>query len=328
MHSPATDIEVSVLCLTYNHEKYIEDALKGFMLQETSFSFEVIIHDDASSDETRSILENYASRYPETITLILQSDNQYSKGVDILKDILVPRSKGRYLAICEGDDYWFDPLKLQKQYDLMEAYDECSFCFANAELIDAESKKSLGTMVKPGGKSYRFPPTTQRLSMDDMVSVGSIPTATYFFTKTAYEKIPKLPEGAFSGDLTYQLFMSHPQGAVYLDDPVAAYRVGVPGSVSSQWRRSPEKSVRANASIILMWEYFDSWTDHHYEEEVRLQINKALYDNAKHLCDRRLLSFQSALLASSSISRLEKIKCVLLYVSPGLFKFVRAVMGS
>ena len=107
-------ITVSICCLTYNHEKYIRQCLDGLIMQKTEFDFEILVHDDASSDATQSIINEYVVAYPNLIKPILQIRNQYSQGISPLRQILFPLVKGKYVALCEGDDYWTDPLKLQK----------------------------------------------------------------------------------------------------------------------------------------------------------------------------------------------------------------------
>ncbi len=109
---------VSICCITYNHEDFIRDAIEGFLMQKTSFPIEIIIHDDASTDNTANIIEEYANKYPDLFVTILQSENQWSKGGgSIYARFVYPRARGKYIALCEGDDYWTDPLKLQKQVD-------------------------------------------------------------------------------------------------------------------------------------------------------------------------------------------------------------------
>jgi len=103
---------VSICCVTYNHETYIEDALEGFLSQETDFPFEIIIHDDCSTDKTTQILNEYLEKYPNIIKLIIQTENQWSKGIRILPVLVVPEARGKYIALCDGDDYWFDFVKI------------------------------------------------------------------------------------------------------------------------------------------------------------------------------------------------------------------------
>ena len=117
---------VSVYCLTYNHAKYIKDALEGFVHQKTNFQFEVIVHDDASTDGTADIIKDYARKYPDIIVPIYQNENQYSKKVPITRTFVLPILKGKYYAACEGDDFWCDENKLQKQVDWLENNPEYS----------------------------------------------------------------------------------------------------------------------------------------------------------------------------------------------------------
>lgn len=111
---------VSILCDAFNHENFIREAIQGFLSQETNFPFEIIIHDDASTDQTASIIKEFADQYPLIIKPVLQTINQYSQKINFWSDVTFPKAKGKYIALCEGDDYWIDPLKLQKQVDFLE----------------------------------------------------------------------------------------------------------------------------------------------------------------------------------------------------------------
>ena len=134
------DILVSVNCITYNQKEYIEQCLDSIIMQQTNFRFEILIHDDASTDGTDIILKEYEIKYPDMIRPIYQTENKYSKGVDIWNTYQFPRAKGRYIAICEGDDYWSDPLKLQKQVDFMENNNQYAFCCHRFKIFDHELK--------------------------------------------------------------------------------------------------------------------------------------------------------------------------------------------
>ena len=119
---------VSISCMTYNHKVFIRQCLDGFMMQRCSFKFEVLIHDDASTDGTQDIIREYETRYPDIIKPIYQKENQYSKGIDPSLKYNAPRIKGKYIALCEGDDYWTDPYKLQKQVDFLESHPDYVMC--------------------------------------------------------------------------------------------------------------------------------------------------------------------------------------------------------
>lgn len=120
---------VSICCITYNHAPYIRECLDGFMMQKTRFPIEIIINDDASTDGTTEIIKEYEAQHPDIIKPIYQVENQYSKGVrGMYANFCFPRAQGKYIALCEGDDYWTDPLKLQKQVDFLESHPDYVMC--------------------------------------------------------------------------------------------------------------------------------------------------------------------------------------------------------
>lgn len=113
---------VSICCFTYNHEDYVKQALESFLMQRTSFPIEIIVHDDASNDNTKKIIEEYALKFPQIIKLVFQIENLYSLyGINFIFKSVTSQAKGKYIALCAGDDYWIDPLKLQKQVDFLES---------------------------------------------------------------------------------------------------------------------------------------------------------------------------------------------------------------
>ena len=123
---------VTIRCAVYNHEQYIRKCLEGFVMQKTNFKFEAIVHDDVSTDGSVAIIKEYAEKYPDIIKPIFEKENQYSKHDGSLGRIMDENSHGKYIAFCEGDDYWTDPLKLQKQIDFLESHPDYSLCFHNA----------------------------------------------------------------------------------------------------------------------------------------------------------------------------------------------------
>lgn len=143
---------VSIVCESYNHEKYLRDCLDGFVMQKTNFSYEILIHDDASTDHSQEIIKEYCEKYPHLFKPILQKENQYSKGVKIWHSIQFPRAKGKYVALCEGDDYWTDPFKLQKQINLLESNQDASMCYhACKNIFEEDNEKDIvfGEYVSP-----------------------------------------------------------------------------------------------------------------------------------------------------------------------------------
>ncbi len=149
---------LSVACITYNAAKYIRQALDGFLMQKTDFPFEVLVHDDASTDGTAEIVREYAERRPDVIRAVFQKENQWSKGVAVAPRFLWPLIRGEYVAMCEGDDYWTDPLKLQKQVDWLDAHPESSVCFhpVVVHFEDGSRKDAVYPMPKDSPDGFTF----------------------------------------------------------------------------------------------------------------------------------------------------------------------------
>lgn len=129
-----TNYTVAVWCITYNQKDFIKDALNGFVMQKTNFPFVVIVHDDKSTDGTTDIILEYAQKYPEIIIPVIETENQWSKGgLKHIVNIMNSRYRiGKYIAFCEGDDYWTSPDKLQIQIDFLESHPDYSMCFHSA----------------------------------------------------------------------------------------------------------------------------------------------------------------------------------------------------
>lgn len=222
------DILVSIICTSYNHSKFIEQAIQGFLIQKTTFPFEIIIHDDASTDETVLILEEYFRKYPNLIKLIIQKDNKYSKGEKILIDYIVPECRGNYIALCEGDDYWIDENKLQKQFELMIKYKDCLISFHPA--IGLRNNGSEKIISYHGDEDLLIP-------VEDVICGGGsfMPTASLMFHKSIFLKLSKfynLYPNPPVGDLILQVIGSLPNGAIYFPDKASVYRIYANGSWS------------------------------------------------------------------------------------------------
>ena len=138
---------LSVSLITYNQAKFIRQCLDGIMMQRTTFPIEILVHDDASTDGTQDIIKEYTARYPGLINPILQTENQYSKGVKIDMEFNYRRARGKYIATCEGDDFWTNPDKLQRQVDILEKHPDYSMCCHACAILEEETQKK--TMPMP-----------------------------------------------------------------------------------------------------------------------------------------------------------------------------------
>ena len=162
---------VTIRCITYNHEPYIRQCLEGFVMQKTTFPFEAVVHDDASTDGTAEIIREYAEKYPDIIKPIYETENQYSKHNGSLTKIMNAHMRGKYIAICEGDDYWTDPLKLQKQVDFLESHPECSMCFHRShELLEDVKVPLVFSHLREG-----------YYTGEDVLETWTVPTASVMY---------------------------------------------------------------------------------------------------------------------------------------------------
>ena len=170
---------VSIRCTVYNHEPFLRQCLDGFVMQQTSFPFEAIVHDDASTDGSAAIIREYAEKYPDIIKPIYETENQYRKGtiLKILDAAMHPKSK--YVALCEGDDYWTDPHKLQLQVDFLESHLDYSMCFHRANTINHETGEENNAFP---GKVFRNIECRDYESTE-LFATWTVPTASMLYRK-------------------------------------------------------------------------------------------------------------------------------------------------
>lgn len=212
--------KVCIKCITYNHEPYIRDALDGFIMQKTDFPFVAIVHDDASSDGTVAIIREYAEKYPDIIKPIYEKENQYSKKTGSVTHIMNEACKktgAQYIAICEGDDYWTDPMKLQKQVDFLESHPEYSMCSTNVNSLDQNSGK-----VKRRNISKK-----NIISFDDLLLRGNqISTLSAVFRAKYIDDYSNLIKPKWPlGDYPLWLYLTLHGPAYIIPDTTSVYRI-------------------------------------------------------------------------------------------------------
>jgi glycosyltransferase involved in cell wall biosynthesis len=233
---------VSICCTTYNHEIYIEDALISFLDQETDFPFEILVHDDASTDGTADIVRQYAKRYPNLIKAIYQSENQYSKGIRVGVTLNLPRAKGEFIAFCEGDDYWTDSKKLQVQVSALINQPELSGCFHKVNyLVDNEFR----------GFYYEVP-RKDTLNSNDIIINHYMPTAATMYRKDAI--IEAFKENSLIhvfpvGDIPLSILASQKGPILFINVLMGVYRKN-PTSVTHD---PYQKGLETSKAMILMY---------------------------------------------------------------------------
>ena len=210
------NITVSICCITYNHEKYIAQAIEGFLMQRTDFPIEVLIHDDASTDRTSKIIRSYEENYPTLIKPIYQTVNQYSKGIKPTLKYNFPRAKGKYIAMCEGDDYWTDPHKLQKQVDFLESHQDCSICFHNVNAIYEDGLHEAREMCSPDQKRIS--------TLEDLLLKDFIPTCSILFHRDKLYDVSDFFTSQLQGDWIIEIMLAQQGDIGYCSDVMAVYR--------------------------------------------------------------------------------------------------------
>ncbi|MCB8888160.1 glycosyltransferase [Vreelandella malpeensis] len=207
---------VSVFCATYNHVDFLEEAIQGIIAQRTRFPFEVVIHDDASTDGTQEIIRKYASQYPDLIKPIYQQKNLFRQGVKVT-DFCFPRLQGKYVALCEGDDYWTDPEKLQKQFDFMENNEEVVICHHDAFIFDKNGEVASSKLRDEFKRSY---------TRDEMLRNNCfILTLTMFFRKK-FTHFPEEKSHVNNGDSFLIALLGQYGKSYYMENITpAAYRL-------------------------------------------------------------------------------------------------------
>lgn len=274
-------IMVSICCLTYNHRKYIKKTLDGFLNQKTNFDFEILIHDDCSTDGTTDIIKEYEKKYPKLIKPIYQKENQYSKGIPISVYLQFPRAKGKYIAMCEGDDYWIDNNKLQIQYDMMEKNENCTLCTHTVEYINEAGIKINGS--QPHETLLDELPIQNIVYSKDIFNnifrrtIIPFQTSSYFFRKkyineyieNFYKNVPVKTVGDIP--LTWYLFSKG--DCFFIKKSMSRYRVDSIGSWSKKNKKNTNKE-KHYSELINFFRMFNDYTNYENNEIIQYLILK------------------------------------------------------
>ncbi len=255
--------KVSVLMITYNHEKFISEAIEGVIMQQTDFDFQLVICDDFSKDNTPNICKEYKEKYPSKITLQLNEKNMGGNGMPNLINGYQYCMESKYLAICEGDDYWTSPHKLQKQVDFLENNPDFVICFHNSEVKSFEGNHP----------SYFLNNNIEKdvFTLDDLIGDDEIwfmATASILYSRAALGEMPEWLKCSLSGDIPMHILAARHGKIKYLDEVMSVYRKNM-GGASFTDNKKDEVFLR---NRIFMYENLDKETGYKYHEKLKKNI--------------------------------------------------------
>lgn len=283
------DVKISVYCLAYNCVNFIDKSINGMLDQKVNVDYKIIIHDDASDDGTADIIRKYADMYPEKICAILQSENQYSKGVNIYDQYIAPNIEDEYIAICEGDDYWIEKNKLQLQYDYMKTHPECSLCTHNTIICDLRTNKKRN--INNWNRIHI-------LTEEDVFAKYSVHTSSHFIRRVCKD----WPGDRYwFGDLVMLTWAFYRGKVVALPEVMSVYNRNNPNGVM--------KSLYNTKKLVIEEEkkYFDQFnveTDYKYAKIIMKRFQMKDYNYLERECNGIILHSSSKIECITAAKRI------------------------
>lgn len=315
------EILVSVICTTYNHEKYIEKTLKSILKQNVDFKFEVIIHDDASTDGTQIIIKKYEQMYPMQIKTIIQKNNQLSQNKSISYEFTYPKCKGKYIALCEGDDYWCDMNKLKKQVYYLENHTECTFAFSNGYIEDQNNNTIYDFLPYYGYE--KGTDISRKMDLGELLEYRFIPTASFIFRHDKLNTVIDYFKTACpTADLRIRLLLTGLDFAYYDSDKMVVYRKNVPNSATTIWRTTDKYDFDAlylrTQKIIDMLQLVNQNTNGKFAANIQVYIDRHIRNILMHSYNFKVLSDEEYYLAFKHLSFIDKCEFCLRVILNGI----------
>ena len=258
--TPDRRYKVVIVCLTYNQEQYIEDALRGFAGQRTDFDYCAVVVDDNSSDRTADIIRRYEAQYPDRIRGIYLPENYYSQNKSKVPLLRPWHQHSDYLALCEGDDYWTDPDKLQKQVDWLDRHPACTMC-----CTDSEVRRHDGTV-----EDWHHYPADCDIPVQDLI-LGSglwLQTPTLVFRSRLYDDFPDYCWRCHVADYPLQIWAALQGDVHYLHQKTSVYRLFTTGSWMSgiQRRYAAYMLISGWETELQMLQGLDRYSEGRYHD--------------------------------------------------------------
>jgi len=263
-------ILVSVEMITYNQERYIAKALDSVLMQEVDFKYEIVIGEDCSTDSTRQVLLKYQALHPDKIRLVLHKENVGMRNnAKAVSDV----SKGSFIALLEGDDYWIDQQKLQIQIDEMQEHPECYLSFHAAQKRIGEDEH--GEVIARRAEGNRVFSTSETI----LGGGGFCPTASIVYRRELRSSLPDFYYEFPAGDYFMQILGSLNGGLLYIDRVMSVYRQAVEGSWNSAMEDVNKRERFVEAALTGM-DKLNTLLDRRYDDEIRQSNAKLYYDTA------------------------------------------------
>lgn len=299
------NVDITIYCLTYNHVDYIRDALEGFLMQKTSYTYNVFVYDDASTDGTSDILREYMEKYPEIFDVYISPRNIYNlpnRGM-IMHKLYEEHIVGRYVAWCEGDDYWTDSNKLQRQIDFMEQNAECSMVAHGAYWWDCQTGKL---------KDYNPYNENRYLGKEEVIlqPQGNLPTASLVMRRDVFIRDAEFPR-CDVGDIPMQLYALCKGKIYYFNSQMSMYRYMHDSSWSKDIQGNFENSNIHAYHMIEFMEKYDKYSNGIYHDFIRRRCSAYLYS--------RISEYQH-MDSDEYFNRMQKLKKRLKYSEQGFIE--------
>lgn len=321
------EIEVSILCLCYNHGQYLKRCFDGFLSQKVNFNVEIIVHDDLSSDNSIEIIKEYRDKYPTIIKPIFEKENLFSKGVNIEDTIMFKVAIGKYIAICEGDDYWIDPYKLALQVEMFKHFSNCTYVVHKTKCVDLKDK-----MLRfiPSDK-YKSSVFKREQLVPKIIVKYQFHTTSYMFKKADYDNycnnLPEFAKRMKVGDYALQLYFSNLGDTVYIDRTMSAHVDGTNGSWTNTYRNADKERRHAHQqNMIDCFQLFDEYTNFEFHDAFFKNYNKSkmheLYEDGEYQTIVENKGYSKEL---KKYDRKSYRTIYLMVKYPKLYKFLKAI---
>lgn len=313
------NIKVSVSCCVFNHERYLRKCLESLTSQKTNFKYEIIVHDDASTDKSADIIREFQKKFPDIIKPIYQAENQYSKG-NSPGLIVLKQAEGEYIAICEGDDFWTSEDKLQKQVNFLDAHHDYSMCVHAAYYAHEDGNFFSNKYFQPYCHSCEVPTR-------EIIDGWKFATNSIMYRASARkELIIPFRGDCPNGDYALSVYMALNGKVFYINEFLSAYRAESIGSLNWVWRGNTVRYVDSRTKYIAMLERIDKYTNFEYSDIVKKNIDDAKFGICVAIGDMNGAKAYKNLF--EKLGKKQKSELWLHNYCPGIYRIYRKLVGK